>query len=283
MLNLDAYFVRTGYEGPRAPTFDVLQAVCARHASAFPFENIDPLLGCTPDLAPAALQGKMIEQERGGYCFEQNTVLREVLQGLGMQVIGLAARVVWMAPPEMPPRARTHMLLKVETADRQGRAFIVDVGFGGQLFNVPLLLAPDVEQSTPNGLMRIAHDEGSYAVETLLPQGWAPLYRFDLQALLPVDYEPLNWFTATHPTSIFRHNLLVQSLTSDGRISLLNDRFVRVLNGGEAQVKRIDNVEDFDAALRQVFKIALPVPAHELFDRIPKGQDGFVVPPSRAD
>lgn len=281
MLELDAYFARIGYEGPRTPTFDVLQAVCARHVSAFPFENIDPLLGTTPDLAPLALQGKMIEQKRGGYCFEQNTVLREVLQGLGMQVAGLAARVVWMAPPDMPVRARTHMLLKVETADQEERSFIVDVGFGGQLFNVPLLLAPGVEQMTPNGVMRIAHNEGSYAVEVLLPQGWAPLYRFDLQALLPVDYEPLNWFTATHPTSIFRHNLLVQSLTPDARISLLNDRFVRIPNGGEAQVKRIDNVEDFEAALRRVFKIAPPVPARELFDRIPKGQDTFVVPSSR--
>lgn len=283
MLDLDAYFARTGYEGPRAPTFDVLQMVCARHTSVFPFENIDPLLGRTPDLAPMALQGKMIEQERGGYCFEQNTVLREVLQGLGMQVTGLAARVVWMAPPEMPARARTHMLLKVETGDQPGRAFIVDVGFGGQLFDVPLLLVPDVEQRTPNGVMRISHDEAGYAVEALLPRGWAPLYQFDLQALLPVDYEPLNWFTATHPTSIFRHNLLVQSLISDARISLLNDRFMRTANNGEAQVTRIDNVEDFDAALRKVFKIALPVPARELFDRIPKGQDSFVVPPSRMD
>lgn len=281
MLELDAYFARTGYEGPRTATFDVLQAVCARHVFVFPFENIDPLLGNTPDLTPSALQGKMIEQARGGYCFEQNTVLREVLQGLGMRVTGLAARVVWMAPHDMPARARTHMLLKVETADQKGQSFIVDVGFGGQLFNVPLVLVPGLEQRTPNGVMRIVHDEGCYAVEVLLPQGWAPLYRFDLQALLPVDYEPLNWFTATHPASIFRHNLLVQSLTPDARVSLLNDRFMRVPNGGEAQVTRIGNVEDFDAALRQVFKIIPPVPARELFDRIPKGQDSFVVPSNR--
>jgi N-hydroxyarylamine O-acetyltransferase len=37
---------------------------------AIPFENLDVLLGLPIDLAPAALEQKLIHGRRGGYCFE---------------------------------------------------------------------------------------------------------------------------------------------------------------------------------------------------------------------
>ncbi len=76
MIDLDAYFRRIGYSGPRTPTLDALRAVVAGHTAAIPFENMDALLGRAPLLAPAALLGKLVGQRRGGYCYEQNALLR---------------------------------------------------------------------------------------------------------------------------------------------------------------------------------------------------------------
>jgi len=42
-LNLDNYFARIGYAGPRAPTLEVLQAIHRLHPRAIPFENLNPL------------------------------------------------------------------------------------------------------------------------------------------------------------------------------------------------------------------------------------------------
>jgi arylamine N-acetyltransferase len=40
-------------------------------------------------------------------------------------------------------------------------------------------------------------------------QRWQPLYRFTLEAQQWLDYLPRNWYTSTHPDSIFRKALKV--------------------------------------------------------------------------
>jgi N-hydroxyarylamine O-acetyltransferase len=42
---LDLYFERTGYRGPRTPSLEVLHALTAAHTRTIPFENLDILLG----------------------------------------------------------------------------------------------------------------------------------------------------------------------------------------------------------------------------------------------
>lgn len=277
-MNLDAYFDRIGYRGPRAPTQAVLQAICAAQPAAIVYENLDPFLGCVPRLGLQALQEKLVERRRGGYCFELNLLLRTVLLSLGMRVTCLAARVVWNSPPGATLRPRTHMLLKVEVSDAWEHALLVDLGFGGQLFGTPLLLSPGLVQATPLGAYRVTSDGKIHTVEAELAQGWTPLYQFSLEPQLPVDYEPANWFTATHPTSVFRHNVLMQALTPQGRAGLFNDRLVLHRPGAQPEMRRIGDAGEFAQVLEQVFHLAPPVPAHEIFARMPKGLDHFVIP-----
>jgi N-hydroxyarylamine O-acetyltransferase len=293
MLDLDAYLHRIRYHGPRAPTRALLDAICAAHPAALPFENIDPLLGRAPQLAPPALQAKLVAQRRGGYCYEQNGLLRLALQALGMRVTGLVARVLWMAPADAPPRAPSHMLLKVELPDGNANAdtdtaapgagavresFLVDAGFGGHLLGAPLRFVPGLVQHTPGGTERLVQQGDSFTLEAELPDGWTPAYRFTLQAHAPVDYEPLNWFTATHPASFFRHNLRLERLTPNLRAGMLNDTLTLRPRGGTVQVRRIESVGEFAQVLDEVFGVTPPVSAAELFERVPKGLTGAFIP-----
>jgi N-hydroxyarylamine O-acetyltransferase len=282
MIDLDAYFQRIAYAGPREPALHVLTAICAAHPAAIPFENIDPFLGRPPSLDPKALQDKLVAKRRGGYCYEQNALLRLALLACGMKVTSHAARVVWMSSQGAPPTARSHMLLSVELPGEPG-AFLADAGFGGHLLRTPLRLEPGLVQHTPTGVERISIDSTGDAetltLETLLPAGWSPLYRFNREALLPVDYEPLNWYTATRPGAMFAHNLRLERLTEDLRASVLNDRLTLRPVSGESIVRRIDTATDLAEALDRIFDIEPPVPADELFARVPKGLDGVWTPP----
>ncbi|MEI4902561.1 arylamine N-acetyltransferase, partial [Klebsiella pneumoniae] len=78
---------------------------------SIPFENLDPLLRRPMRLDAASLEQKLVRGGRGGYCFEQNLLLRHALEGIGFTVAGLAARVVWNQP-EGAILPRTHMLLR---------------------------------------------------------------------------------------------------------------------------------------------------------------------------
>lgn len=282
-FDLAAYLTRIAFSGASAPTLPTLVAICSAHPAAIPFENIDPLLGRPPSLRVHELQTKLIANQRGGYCFEHNAVLRQALLALGFRVTSLAARVVWMAPPSMPMRARTHMLLMVDVPaklDAQPVRYIVDAGFGGHLMNVPLRLQPGLVQTSATASLRVVQTDEVFTIETALPDGWSPLYRFTLDAQQPVDYEPLNWFTATHPLSIFRHNLLMERLTPTTRANLLNDKLTLRVAGEPPRVQRIASAAEFDTVMREVFGLRLPVSAEDLFDRVPKGLDGMALPPT---
>jgi N-hydroxyarylamine O-acetyltransferase len=108
-VGLDAYFARIGYLGGRTPTLERLETIIARHTEAIPFENLNPLLRWPVPLDPASLEEKMVRGGRGGYCFEPNLLLKNVLNALGYRVTGLAARVLWNAP-EGAITSRGHML-----------------------------------------------------------------------------------------------------------------------------------------------------------------------------
>lgn len=278
MIDLDAYFRRIAYTGPREPTFETLTAVCAAHTAAIAFENIDALLGSAPRLSPAALQTKLVGQRRGGYCYEQNALLRLVLLALGMQVTSLAARVVWMAASDAPLRARSHMLLTVMLPASPDETFLADVGFGGHLLGAPLRFVPGLVQRTPGGTERIVQDGEDFTLEAELPGGWTPVYRFTREPYRPVDYEPLNWFTATHPGSVFCHNLRLERLMPHLRAGLLNDKLTLRPVDGPAQIRRIETAAELARVLDQVFDLEPPVSAEALFERIPKGLEGAYLP-----
>ena len=97
-IDLDAYCARIGYTGPREATLDTLRALHELHPAAIPFEAVDVLLGRGVDLAPEAIDAKMIVAGRGGYCFEQNSLLMRALTTIGFSVEGLSARVRWGLP-----------------------------------------------------------------------------------------------------------------------------------------------------------------------------------------
>jgi len=92
-IDLDAYFQRINYSGDRSPTLKTLQAIQRHHVQTIAFENLNPFLQQPVFLDVTSLQQKLIYEGRGGYCFEQNSLLRSVLSALGFQVTNLAARV----------------------------------------------------------------------------------------------------------------------------------------------------------------------------------------------
>ncbi len=264
-IDLDAYFARIGYAGPREPTLEVLSALQRAHPAAIPFECLDPLLGRPVRLDPASLEAKLVRGGRGGYCFENNGVLWRVLQALGFEVTPLSARVRWMQPEDAPPGPLSHMLLKV---DLEGEAFLCDVGFGGQSPTAPLRLVPDLEQATPHGTYRIVSREGGFELQMRLPDRWAALYRFNLEPRLAADYEVANWFTSTHPMSRFTNGLMV-SRAPEGRRLNLQDLGLTSYSSGGVEERLIGSAEELHAVLTGDFGLRVtPEEAGEVFAKL---------------
>ena len=266
-MDLDAYFARIGYDGPRTATLATLRALHALHPAAIPFEAIDCLLDRGVDLAPEAVDAKLIHGRRGGYCFEHNSLFARVLTALGFQVQGLAARVRWNMAPDAPAQPRTHMVLHVIA---EGSPWLVDVGFGGCVLTAPLAFDSDAEQATAHDTYRLRREGESLWQEVLRDGRWLPAYELSLAPCVPRDYEMANWFTSTHPTSHFRHNLLAAKTTPQARFGLLFNRLTTRPVGAAPTVEILD-ADGIETALRDVFGLPVEPSWRPIIDRAAKG------------
>ncbi len=203
-FDLDAYFQRIGYDGPTAARLETLREIHRLHPQAIAFENLNPLLHWPVPLDTQSLQHKMVKQQRGGYCYEHNLLLKHALERIGFRVAGLAARVLWNHP-EDAVRPRTHMLLQVDIEDEM---WIADVGFGGLTLTAPLRLVEHTPQATPHEPFRVTRLSGDYAVQAEVRGAWRTLYRFDLQEQVLPDYELTSWYLSNHPESHFVRRLI---------------------------------------------------------------------------
>jgi N-hydroxyarylamine O-acetyltransferase len=268
-IDLDAYFGRIGYEGAREATPQVLGALQLAHPGAIPFEGLDPFLGRPVALDPASLERKLVRGGRGGYCFEQNGVFWRVLTALGFEVTPLAARVRWMLPEDAPLGPLTHMLLKVETAEGP---VLCDVGFGGQSPTAPLRFEPGLEQATPHGTYRLMpRDDGALDLQMRLPERWQTMYCFTQEPRIMADYELGNWFTSTHPNSLFVNSLVASRVVGERRLNLINTALTTHLPGGGTEERLLASAGELHRALTQDLGLAVDAAdAERIFQRLPK-------------
>jgi N-hydroxyarylamine O-acetyltransferase len=251
---LAAYWRRVGIDAPTTTDRGALAAIVAAHTATIPFDGLDPLLGLPVELSPEALIAKLVTGGRGGYCFEQNLLLKGVLETLGFAVTGLTARVQWLAPPGTIT-LRTHMLLRVDLA---AGPVIVDAGFGGNVLTGVLDLVEDVEQATPHEPFRLVRDGASWIQQVRIDGNWKPTYGFTLDPQFDLDYQLPNWFMSTSPRSHFVSGLTCARALPDRRLALRNFDYAIHHLGGTTERRHLGSAEEICDVIEQDFGIHLP-------------------------
>ena len=250
----DSWLRRIRYDGPRTPTLSTLQGLVAAHASAIPYETIGPLLAIPPRLDIGTLQRKIIDDGRGGYCFEQNMLFRAGLRSLGFAVTSLQARVVRNLAIDAE-RPALHMVLRVDLPEG---AYLADVGFGNLAPTAPLALFLDTEQSTPHEPMRFLPMGEEQVLQARLGDAWEHIYRVVSLPRVDAEYEIGNWFAATHPESPFACNLIAaRPGPGRTRITQFNERLTIRHQNGSAERRLLLHAAEYRDALGDLFRLAL--------------------------
>lgn len=256
-IDLDAYLRRIGWRGAVATDLATLRGLAMAHVATIPFANLNPLLGLPVDLELVALQRRLVQEGRGGYCFEQNLLFEAVLRAVGFEVTGLIARVLW-GQPEDAQTPQSHMLLRVELG---GEGWLVDVGFGGHVLTGALRLQPDIEQATGHEPFRLLRRDAEWRMQSLTHGEWRTLYRFELRPTPMIDYVVANHYVSTHPASRFVNNLMLGRTPRDSRLSLFNREFTLRRRGREPEHRILRNVAELRDVVEQEFLLRIPAGA----------------------
>lgn len=243
---LRTYLAHIGYAGEPKPDLATLAELSRLHMDAFTYENIDVQLGRPVTRDPRAAFAKMVEQGRGGWCFEYNGLFAWMLEAAGFRVLHLAGAVMREAAGD---RMVGNHLVPVVVLDR---LYMADVAMG--VMPVPLVEGP-VEQGwrhyalerTGDGWWRFRNHPG------VLP----PSFDFSLDcrdaALLDAQSEALQ----TMPDSPFVRHAILQRFLPD-RVESLVGRMHGIVDASGERVTQLAGRDAYGKVVRENFGICVP-------------------------
>ncbi|MEU8799133.1 arylamine N-acetyltransferase [Spirillospora sp. NPDC048819] len=263
LIDLPAYLKRIGHDGDLAPTDATLRALHRAHTTTIPFENLEIMLGRPVELSLDAVQAKLVERPRGGYCFEHNRLFAAVLERLGYEVTALSGRVTLGARGTRPP---THALLHVRPpgGSRDEPAWLCDVGFGaGPLEPLRLRDGEEVEQDGWGFRLRKGRTVTTWSPSTLGwelhqrgPDGWVQRHAFAMNETFRIDFDVLNHYVSTSPRSPFTTRPFTQKFSSDVHHVLDGTTMTTTRPDGTTETRAF-TPEELPEALATYFDIVL--------------------------
>ncbi len=236
---------------------DFLNELQSKHIALYSFNNLAVLLGQELPLDVESLFHKIVERRRGGYCFEHNKLVFNVLSELNFDVRILLAKVIYNQTIEV---ARTHRVTLLKLA---GEDYIVDAGFGhfGARFPVKIELGLIQEQGDAQFRI-IKNDQHDYCYQVFKDGGFFTLYTFDLHHYTESDCLLGHFYSHKHPNAAFVNNLVICRKFSNEIKSLRNNEYHHIKEG-ITETTSITSIQQLHQLLTDVYLLDIDIAISE--------------------
>jgi N-hydroxyarylamine O-acetyltransferase len=253
-MNCEKYLKRIGINQTNfASDLENLKLLQRNHLFNVPFENIDIHWKRQILLDKESFYRKIVEEKRGGFCYELNGLFFDLLIELGFQSKIISARV--SRNDGSFGAEFDHLAILTKIADKE---FLVDVGFGD--FTVePLKFILDIEQIDKNGTFLIRKfDDEYFEVVKKVNDNWESEYIFKTVARNLSEFTEMCNFHQTSSESHFTRGKVCSILTENGRKTLTDSKFIVTINGEKKEFP-VNSAEEFNRILFKEFFIKKPV------------------------
>ena len=252
MINIEAILERIDLNPDKTlyePNLETLKTLTLHYMLNVPYENLDFVYKRDFSVNLFKIYEKIVEQNRGGICYESNTLFTFLLQTLGFNVGMLLAKVDDLSyiGADYP-----HLCLLVTLDDVD---YLVDVG-NGQNIREPFPINDQAYIScSEDKEYKINYENSEYILQVKHKRrGWLPRYRFKKELKSIADFE--NVFAGkTYEDFSVDGPLLVTKALKQGRVTLLNDMVF--LKDGELKREWDVDEENRFEVLRDYFDIEL--------------------------
>lgn len=242
---MDKYLKRIGYRGAVTHDLDSLNRLVQAQLTHIPFENLDVWAkGVCPSLEKDALYEKVVVRNRGGYCFELNTLFRYLLEYLGFEAYQAVSSLV---NEDGTAHTAAHNVIICTLNDKK---YLIDVGFGGP---VPFGAMPLAEGIWEN--FKLRKQDGFWYLDRWEEDHYRPSIRFREVPATMEELIPLNFYISQLTESHFRHRLNISIKQPDGSIHRLFGDQLHVRTA-EGVVDRTVTAEELPEVLLTHFGIA---------------------------
>ena len=232
-MDIGEYLQRIGFIDSIEHDRNTLDRLIRAQLTHVPFEALDIWArGVCPSLDVQQLYQKIVTENRGGYCFELNTLFRVLLNELGFAAYQAISSLVDENGVAAP--AAHNVIICTLNEEK----YLVDVGFGGP---VPFGAMPMKEETWGNFCLRKQDD--FWCLDRWEEDRYRPSIRFrDVPASME-ELIPLNFYISQKPDSHFRHRVNVSIKRPDGSIHRLLGDMLHVHTAERAVDRRISRGE----------------------------------------
>ncbi|MFY9608282.1 MAG: arylamine N-acetyltransferase [Blastocatellia bacterium] len=249
-MDIEAYLRRINYTGSTEPSARTLRELHLAHLLNVPFENLDNHLGREIILDEDKLVSKIVDEQRGGICYELNGAFASLLRELRFDVTTLSAGVAREEGGFDPPFDHMTLMVRLE------RRWLADVGFGDS-FREPLLLDVREEQKQNGEGYRLVDEADEHLIlERREAESWKPQYRFALQPYGLSDFGEMCRYHQTSPESPFTQRRTCSRATPEGRITVTGMRLITTVRG-QRNERELADIKEYIAVLREHFNVRI--------------------------
>ncbi len=249
-MDVNAYLKRIGATKPDVLDREALDKLVQAHHLSVPFEDLEcNYLKNKVSLDPEVLFDKVVNKNRGGYCFELNGIFKNFLVALGFDAFSVFCRVRSMERPVM------HRGTFVRFDDG---IYFVDVGFGGPMPFGSVKLIDGVNQDIHGETFRFDKtDDYWWHLSRLNEAGEEEscLY-MTTQPQPDIEFESMNYYCCTNPEGRFVTVTLVNLRRPNGFYSITQRIFTSKIDGVKTE-KEITSDDEFRSILKDHFNIVL--------------------------
>ena len=241
---------RLTYTGSTDPVLSNLQALQLAFLYSVPFENLDIHLGREIRLDPERIYRKIVEEKRGGFCYECNTLFHALLGALGFEVRFAAAKMISDTALDSD---FNHMVLVVNLDEGE---FLVDVG-NGQSCLQPMRLHGEDEAQHEGIEDRLGEYEDRLGLFFRSDeQDWTVRFSFTSVSRQTRDFVDICQLTQQSPDSLFTQNRIVTLALPDGRLTLAG-RELEEKRAGRNRKRVLESTQELQEVLAESFGIHL--------------------------
>lgn len=234
-----------------------LNELQSKHIAQYSFNSLSVVLGQELPLDVDSLFNKIVQRRRGGYCFEHNKLVLNVLAALTFEVRLLLAKVVYNQDVEV---ARTH---RVTLLTYDGNDYIVDTGFGHLGARFPVKVELGLVQDQGDAQYRIIKNRrDEYCYQVIKDGEFFTLYTFDLQHYTESDCLLAHFYSHKHPNAAFVNNLVVCRKFSNEIKSLRNGEYHHI-KGDITNTTEIIDSKQLHQLLTEVYQLDIDVAISE--------------------